>query len=1549
MKNLTTRLAVLLLSTLSLLTGAFAQFTPSQDSYTFNNKVNQNYGTAQAISVEYSVIAHPPAIENSYIQFDLSSIPSSYTGANVSKASLKLFVNFLSGAGGSFNVDLVNGSWTELGIKYNNAPALGTTIASSIPLTTANVNDYVIVDVTSAVQAWLDGSQSNDGIALVANSGLGVLFDSKENTATSHPPELDIVFASGGTITGITTTGSSGLIGGGTTGNLNLSLIPCSASQPILVWNGSGWSCSTVSGGGGSISGSGTVNSLSLFNGTTSLASSNVFQSGTNIGIGNPTPLAALDVTGAVNATTSFQIGGVPFGYGSSPAGNAFLGFAGNSNSNNTGQLNTAVGDLALFTNTTGQNNAASGAFALENNTTGNGNTASGVFALGLNTTGSNNSALGYFAGSDLITTLVNNATAIGAFADVTQSNSLVLGGITGMNGCTAQNNCASVRVGIGTTAPQYTLDVNGTANFTGAVNFANSTVGSSTVFGNNTATSGFGTNGGSFSTASSAGTGVVGQNFSGGGGDGGFFSSASASGIGVVGQNTSGGLAGYFQGGVTVTGTETVGGNLTASGVVTGSGFQIGSNLFDFGSYASENSFVGFAGNSNPANTGVHNTATGALALLGNTTGSYNTASGRASLGNNTTGIENTATGDAALDYNISGGSNTAIGVQALYDNTGSNNTGLGTFAGDNSTPNQSTGSNNTFVGYSAGPGAQTYLFNSTALGANAEVTEDNALVLGSIAGLNGCDPSATPACQSAKVGIGTTAPQATLDVESPSATTPPTVTFGSASIPAIFTLNGSANFIGAATFGSSVGFLSTQTFPNTVSAVTAGIGLMGGGTGNVTLSLPTCPITQVLQSTGGGWTCATVSGGGGGGIGGSGTVNSLPLFSTATSVASSNVYQSSTNTNIGIGTTTPQVALDVNGTINASALNLNGQTFAYTSGSGGANAFLGFAGQFASKSSPGYFNTAVGFAALNNNGGSGGFSVSSNNTAVGSSALLANTTGASNTASGFDALYNNTTGSNNTAVGYNAGSPSVYEDTTGSNNTFLGASSGPGTQPDLSYATAIGANSIVSQPNALVLGSILNMNGCTSPCISTNVGIGTATPGATLDVEAPSGTPAPSVNFGSASNPASFAVTGTTTITGNLNVNGTCTGCGGSGGGGTITGVTAGTGLKGGGMSGNVTLTLDPSATNTFTGTQTFNNGILASISSNSNAGISGSNNSALGPGAGVAGFSASGSGSGVVGTNSSQSLGGGYGVQGLSYNTADPGVGGINNAPNGSAYGVWGQSLSSTGTGVYGTGNATGVTGSATGSGTGVYGTGGNIGVTGSAPGTGVFGLATATIGTASGVVGQSNSPGGTGVTGLNSSAGGNGVSGQGFTGVNGAGAGSGVTGTSTSSTGSGVVGIMNSGGGYAGFFQGDVAVTGNATVAGTLAIGGDTAMSHSPRMTFSGSVASFTTSPQAAGYFIPDQPIVITRFTVAVGGGQNSLCSSPEFMSLTINGNASAATVEAEGMPDSTSFTASGPLNIPVSAGTPIYMYGNSASGLGCQSGNNITATVEYAMQ
>jgi hypothetical protein len=290
---------------------ASAQMTPSDDSYTLTNQPATNFGAKNTMLVESSGAT-------SFVRFDLSGIPSSVTGSMVAKGTLKIFVGTVTTVG-SFNVDLVTSSWSENTITANSEPTLGTAIASAIPVATADKDQYILINVTTAVVDWLNGTP-NDGLALVPDGAVSFTVNSKETTTTSHPAELDIVLTGPagpqgppGPISGVTA--GSGLTGGGTKGNVTVSMLTSCSKSQILQWNGSTWACSnagtgTVTGvtAGTDLTGGGTGGSVTLNLDTTKvpqLAGSNTF-------IGNQTLSASgstvLNVTQTASSGTSYGI-----------------------------------------------------------------------------------------------------------------------------------------------------------------------------------------------------------------------------------------------------------------------------------------------------------------------------------------------------------------------------------------------------------------------------------------------------------------------------------------------------------------------------------------------------------------------------------------------------------------------------------------------------------------------------------------------------------------------------------------------------------------------------------------------------------------------------------------------------------------------------------------------------------------------------------------------------------------------------------------------------------------------------------------------------------------------------------------------------------------------------------------------------------------------------------------------------------------------------------------------------------------------------------------
>jgi hypothetical protein len=168
----------------------------------------------------------------------------------------------------------------------------------------------------------------------------------------------------------------------------------------------------------------------------------------------------------------------------------------------------------------------------------------------------------------------------------------------------------------------------------------------------------------------------------------------------------------------------------------------------------AASNTFVGTrSGFTNT--TGNQNSFVGAEAGYSATTASNNTFLGFRSGTVVTTGAGNTLVGSFAGLRTTTGSQNVFAGLSAGERNTtGRENTFLGRAAGVTNT----TGNGNTALGFFAGP-ATGNLINAAAIGYRAHVRVSNAIVLGSVNGVNG-------ARATIRVGIGTNSPAYLLHV---------------------------------------------------------------------------------------------------------------------------------------------------------------------------------------------------------------------------------------------------------------------------------------------------------------------------------------------------------------------------------------------------------------------------------------------------------------------------------------------------------------------------------------------------------------------------------------------------------------------------------------------------------------------------------------------------------------------------------------------------------------------------------------------------------------
>ena len=548
-------LATALLLALFNTVGSAITLYPTDDTYstlTYTGKPPVVTKTAIASITGTTAYLTVNSLHTSFVQFKAGA---ALAGAPVSKAVLNLWFYSVTKPG-MLDVDLVTASWKEqfTGLPVSEPNFNAASPVAIIPASSVVAKQFVSVDVTAAVQAWVANPTMDFGLAIstpdnVANVNIGA----KEGTATGYPATLQVTLSGAGapalgttgTFTGTVTASSFSGSGAGLTGIPATSLVPFSITGNQLDQDLALSGLTT----GNSLSLDGTLSASTAFlveprpKNNPATVNSNLFI-GANAGAANTSgqanlfmgPSAGLsNVQGSSNIFLGYQAGlksvstsdnvyiGVFAGSYATGTYNNFVGYGAGyndttgSNNNyfgtNSGQASGASNNNAFFGHQAGQNNTASnnsffgsgagttnvvgtqdcyfginagnktnasfnsffGAGAGQFVTSGAGNTFMGNIAGVTITTGSSNTFIGGSSGAGFTVESHNtllgdqangaagagNASAIGANAYVGASNSLVLGSINGVNGATADTN-----VGIGTTTPNSTLQVDGSVSY---------------------------------------------------------------------------------------------------------------------------------------------------------------------------------------------------------------------------------------------------------------------------------------------------------------------------------------------------------------------------------------------------------------------------------------------------------------------------------------------------------------------------------------------------------------------------------------------------------------------------------------------------------------------------------------------------------------------------------------------------------------------------------------------------------------------------------------------------------------------------------------------------------------------------------------------------------------------------------------------------------------------------------------------------------------------------------------------------------------------------
>jgi len=668
--------------------------------------------------------------------------------------------NHNSGFGyATLSYNTTGSSNTAIGVSslFNNSTGIGNTAIGLNSLsnnTTGNYNTAIGVTAGMHVYPWKMNGTSMNSVFLGAGTQAGGYHDTNEivigydavgigsnsvvlgnssikETILRGSVGLGTVYPNSSSIFDMTSTSKGLLIPRMTQAQRDVITSPATGllifqtdnTPGFYFYNGSMW---TSVSSGGTVTGSGTSNYLTFWDGTNSVTGSSGLQwQGDSL----------LVINGHVHQTGLGK--STFFGYESGKnddhTNNYNSGFGYQSlYDNTTGYRNSAFGYYALWKNITGYDNSAFGHHSLYNNTTGYENSAFGNSSLYNNTTGHYNSAFGYLAGT-YITGYLQNRTSINsvylgaktiAFADG-DTNEIVIGcDATGVGSNSVMLGNSNITktilrgsIGLGTESPDSSSIFEMTSTSKGLLiprmtqaqrNAIISPAAGLLIYQTDNTPGFYFYNGSIWTSVSSGGT--------------------------VTGSGTNGYLT-FWNGTNSVTGNTCLQWSPTDSILrITGRVYQTG---LGYSTFFGENA-----------------------GRIDNRANNYNSGFGYQSLYSNTIGDDNSAFGSFALYSNTEGDYNSAFGRYALSSITTSDaNSAFGYNAGTytNSNEHNRTCSQSVYIGYDTRPSANGN-WNEIVIGFMARGQGTNSVVLG--------NSNITKTILRGNIGIGTESPNAPLQV---------------------------------------------------------------------------------------------------------------------------------------------------------------------------------------------------------------------------------------------------------------------------------------------------------------------------------------------------------------------------------------------------------------------------------------------------------------------------------------------------------------------------------------------------------------------------------------------------------------------------------------------------------------------------------------------------------------------------------------------------------------------------------------------------------------